>query len=212
VPSVRSAKRNDADRNEAVMQQRGVDDMIDGIDHSGVLMTATDLLTLRLAHKSTELVRGKLIVREPPSTYHGRVQSTLNFLVVSYVRANALGVVFGQDTGFKIASDPDTVRAPDLAFVDRARTAQIPPRGYAAMAPDLVAEILSPDDRPGQVLAKVGEWLDAGVRLVWVIDPERRVATAYHASGDVATVASDSSVSGEPVLPGFSFRLAELFD
>jgi len=186
--------------------------MIDGVDQSRELMTATDLLTLRLDHKSTELVRGRLIVREPPSTYHGRVQSTLNFVVVSYVRAHALGVVFGQDTGFQIASDPDTVRAPDLAFVDRARTAQIPPRGYAAMAPDLVAEILSPDDRPGEVLAKVGEWLDAGVRLAWVIDPERRVATAYHANGDVASVASDSSVSGEPVLPGFSFRLAELFD
>ena len=186
--------------------------MIDGVDESRELMTATDLLTLRLDHKSTELVRGRLIVREPPSTYHGRVQSTLNLLVASYVRTNALGVVFGQDTGFKIASDPDTVRAPDLAFVDRARAGQIPPRGYAAMAPDLVAEILSPDDRPGEVLAKVGEWLDAGVRLVWVIDPERRVATAYHASGDVATVASDASVSGEPVLPGFSFRLAELFD
>jgi Uma2 family endonuclease len=186
--------------------------MIDGIDHSGGLMTATDLLTLRLDHKSTELVRGKLVVREPPSTYHGRVQSTLNFLVVSHVRAAALGMVFGQDTGFKIASEPDTVRASDLAFVDRARVAQIPPRGYAAMAPDLVAEILAPDDTPGEVLAKVGEWLDAGVRLVWVIDPERRVATAYHADGAVATVASDSNVSGEPVLPGFSFRLAELFD
>ena len=186
--------------------------MIDGVDESRGLMTATDLLTLRLDHKSTELVRGRLIVREPPSTYHGRVQSTLNLLVASYVRAHALGVVFGQDTGFKIASDPDTVRAPDLAFVDRARAGQIPPRGYAAMAPDLVAEILSPDDRPGEVLAKVGAWLDAGVRLVWVIDPERHVAMAYHASGDVATVASDSTVSGEPVLPGFSFRLAELFD
>ena len=103
--------------------------MIDGIDHSGAMMTATDLLTLRLPHKSTELVRGKLIVREPSSTYHGRVQATLTLLVGSYVRANALGDVFGQDTGFKIASDPDTVRAPDLAFVDRARVAQIPPRG-----------------------------------------------------------------------------------
>ena len=186
--------------------------MIDGIENSGALMTAADLLSLRLEHKSTELVRGKLIVREPPSTYHGRVQSMLNLLVASYVRANALGAVFGQDTGFQIASDPDTVRAPDLAFVDRARVAQIPPRGYAAMAPDLVAEILSPDDRPGEVLAKVGEWLDAGVRLVWVIDPERRVATVYQADGCVATVASNSNVSGEPVLPGFSFRLAELFD
>lgn len=186
--------------------------MIDGTDHSGALMTATDLLTLRLAHKSAELVRGKLILREPPSTSHGRVQSTLNFLVAAYVRANASGAVFGQDTGFRIATDPDTVRAPDLAFVDRAGIALIPRRGYAEMAPDLVAEIVSPDDRPGEVLAKVGEWLDAGVRLVWVIDPDRRAATVYQADGSVATAASDSSVSGEPVLPGFSFQLAELFE
>jgi Uma2 family endonuclease len=186
--------------------------MIDGIDHSGALMTATDLLTLRLEHKSTELVRGKLVVREPPSTYHGRVQSTLDFIVVGHVRANALGAVFGQDTGFKIASDPDTVRAPDLAFVDRARIAQIPQRGYAAMAPDLVAEILSPDNRPGEVLAKVGEWLDAGVRLVWVIDPDRRVATVYRDNGSVGTVSSDADLHGEAVLPGFSFRLSELFE
>ena len=98
------------------------------------------------------------------------MQSILNVIVGSYVRTHALGAVFGQDTGFQIASDPDTVRAPDLAFVDRARVAQIAWRGYAALAPDLVAEILSPDDRPGEVLSKVGEWLEAGVRLGWVIE------------------------------------------
>ena len=124
--------------------------MIDGIGHSGELMTANDLLMLEESGKSTELVRGKLVVREPPSTHHGRLQSSLNVLVGSYVRAHALGAVFGQDTGFKIASDPDTVRAPDLAFVDRTRVAQIPRRGYAALAPDLAAEILSPDDRPAK--------------------------------------------------------------
>ena len=186
--------------------------MIDGIDHSGGLLTANDLLTLETAGKSTELVRGRLIVREPPSTYHGRLQSALNVLVGSYVRTHAVGAVFGQDTGFKIASDPDTVRAPDLAFVDRARVAQIARRGYAALAPDLVAEILSPDDRPGEVLTKVGEWLEAGVRLVWVIDPDRRVASVFRADGSVMTVASDDDVEGESVLPGFSFRLSELFE
>jgi Uma2 family endonuclease len=186
--------------------------MIDGIGHSGGLVTANDLLALEKSGKSTELVRGRLIVREPPSTYHGRVQATLNVLVGSYVRTHALGAVFGQDTGFKIASDPDTVRAPDLAFVDRARVAQIARRGYAALAPDLVAEILSPDDRPGEVLSKVGEWLEAGVRLVWVIDPDRRVATVYRADGSVETRASDADVDGEAVLPGFSFRLTELFE
>jgi Uma2 family endonuclease len=186
--------------------------MIDGTGHSGELLTASDLLALETAGKSTELVRGRLIVREPPSTYHGIVQSILNVLVGSYVRAHTLGAVFGQDTGFKIASDPDTVRAPDLAFVDRARVAQIGRRGYAALAPDLVAEILSPDDRPGEVLTKVGEWLEAGVRLVWVIDPDRRVAAVYRDDGSVMTVSPDAEVHGEAVLPGFSFRLGELFE
>ena len=175
-------------------------------------MTADELLTLETVGKSTELVCGRLIVREPPSTYHGRVQGILHVLVGSYVRTHALGAVFGQDTGFKIASDPDTVRAPDLAFVDQTRVAQIPRRGYAALAPDLVVEILSPEDRPGEVLTKVGEWLEAGVRLVWVIDPDRRVASVYRDDGSVATVSSDADVDGESVLPGFSFRLSELFD
>lgn len=186
--------------------------MIDGVGQSRGLMTADDLLTLDRPNKSTELVRGKLVVREPPSTYHGRVQSTLNVLVGSFVRAHQLGAVFGQDTGFKIASDPDTVRAPDLAFVSRARVSQIGPRGYAALAPDLVAEILSPDDRPGEVLTKVGEWLEAGVVLVWVIDPDRKTANVYRADGSVTTVSSDSDLDGETVLPGFSCRLSELFD
>ena len=75
--------------------------MIDGIGHSGKLVTANDLLALEKLGKSTELVRGKLVVREPPSTYHGRVQASLNVLVGSYVRAHALGAVFGQDTGLR---------------------------------------------------------------------------------------------------------------
>jgi len=74
------------------------------------------------------------------------------------------------DTGFKIERDPDTVRAPDVAFVVRERLAHIPDEGYAELAPDWVAEILSPSDRPGEVLEKVGQWLGAGVRVVWVLD------------------------------------------
>lgn len=186
--------------------------MIDGVGYPEELMTAEDLLTLHLPHKSTELVRGKLVVREPPGTHHGRVQSTLNILVGSYVRAHQLGAIFGQDTGFKIATNPDTVRAPDLAFVQRERLAQIGRRGYAALAPDLVAEILSPDDRPGEVLKKVSEWLDAGVALAWVIDPERHIAHVYRPDGSITAVAADADLEGEAVLPGFSCRLAELFE
>ena len=186
--------------------------MIDGLGHSEGLLTADDLLALEGVGKSTKLVRGRLIVREPPSTYHGRLQSILNLLVAGYVRTHSLGAVFGQDTGFKLASNPDTVRAPDLAFVGRARVSQIARRGYAALAPDLVAEILSPDDRRGEVLTKVGGWLEAGVRLAWMIDPERQVATVFRDVGSVMTVPSDGHVDGESVLPGFSFRLSELFE
>jgi Uma2 family endonuclease len=89
---------------------------------------------------------------------------------------------------------------------------QIGPRDYAALAPDLVAEILSTDDRPGEVLAKVGEWLDAGVLLVWVIDPDRRAAYAYRPDGSVTTVAPGGDLDGENVLPGFSCPLKELFE
>jgi Uma2 family endonuclease len=186
--------------------------MIAGFAGAEGLMTAEELLRLDVRDKSTELVRGRLVVREPPSTYHGRVQSNLNFRVAGFVHAHRLGAVFGQDTGFKIASDPDTVRAPDLAFVIRERAMLISPRGYAALAPELVAEILSPDDRPGEMLAKVGEWLEAGVQIVWVIDPELKVARVYRSDGSVTTVASDAGLDGERLLPGFSCALGELFE
>jgi Uma2 family endonuclease len=127
------------------------------------------------------------------------------------VHAHALGAVFGQGTGFEIASDPDTVRAPDLAFVRRERVALISPRGYAALAPDLVAEILSPDDRPGEVLATIGEWLDAGVEIVWVIDPDRKVARVYRSDGSVTAIAPDGALDGERLIPGFSCALGDLF-
>lgn len=174
-------------------------------------MTAEELLTLNLPGKSTELVRGALVVREPPGTYHGRVAARLAYLIGHHVYQHDLGVVLGQDTGFHIFSDPDSVRAPDVAFVRKERVEEIGSRGYARMAPDLLAEIVSPGDRPGEVLTKVGDWLDAGVALVWVIDPERREGRVHRADGSVAIIPSDGTLDGEDVLPGFRCPLAEVF-
>ena len=176
------------------------------------LMTAEELERYDLPRKSTELVRGRLIVREPPGTYHGVVAGKLFLFLGQHVYGNTLGVVCSQDTGFKIRSDPDTVLAPDVAFVAKARQHLIPARGYAELAPDLVAEILSPDDRPGEVLTKVGDWLDAGVRLVWVVDPLRREARVYRADGSLRTVEGTALLSGDDVLPGFACRLADFLD
>ncbi len=101
-------------------------------------------------------------------------------------------------------------RNPDVAFVARERLAQIPEAGYAELAPDWVAEILSPSDRPGEVLEKVGQWLGAGVRLVWVLDQVRRDARVYRADGTISTVGPDDELDGEDVLPGFRCPLRDI--
>lgn len=174
------------------------------------LLTADELLHVDIPGKSTELVRGRLVVREPPGTRHGVIAANLAWLVTDHVRQHTLGLVFAQDTGFRLESNPDTVRGPDLAFLAADRAAEIPPRGYAALAPDLVAEIVSPDDRPGELLAKVGQFLDAGTRLIWVIDPQRTEARIYSASGDVSIVGEDGALDGGEVLPGFSCLLSDV--
>ena len=173
-------------------------------------MTAEDLARLSIPGKSFELVRGQLVVREPPGSWHGMVQATLTRIVADFVHRHALGLMFGQDTGFRIRSDPDTVRGADLAFVASDRVALIPRRGYATLSPDLVAEILSPDDRPGEVLAKVADWLDTGTRLVWVIDPERGEARVHRGDGTIAIVGGDGALDGEDVLPGLTCSLREV--
>jgi Uma2 family endonuclease len=174
------------------------------------LMTAEDLVLVDIPGKTTELVRGQLVVREPPSAYHGRIAANLTLLVGTHVRAHALGAVFVQDSGFRIASDPDTVRAADLAFVTGDRLHLVGRRGYPSLAPDLVAEILSPGDRPAEVLAKVAEWLASGVRLVWVIDPDAEEARVFAADGGVAIVGRDGVLEGVDVIPGLQCSLAEI--
>lgn len=173
--------------------------------------TAEELLRLDLPGKSTELVRGTLIVREHPGYVHGRVTMQLARAIANFVHDRDLGLVLAAETGFKLASNPDTVRAPDVAFISRERLPDPPPTGYAALAPDLVVEVLSPDDRPGYVLAKVADWLSAGSRLVWVVDPTRRRARVYRVDGSESLIAEDDALDGEDVLPGFACPLAAIF-
>ncbi len=158
-----------------------------------------------------ELIRGRLVVREPPSTHHGAVAGSLYFELSAFVRKGKLGQVFPQDTGFKIASDPDSVRGPDVAFVSKENRVQIPEVGFAELAPDLVVEVVSPGDCPGEVLAKIGEWLAAGTRCAWLIDPRRREARVFRADGSVSVVGEAGALEGEDVLPGFSCPLRAIF-
>jgi len=171
-------------------------------------MTADELLQAHMPNKRTELVRGALRVREPPGAMHGRVAMNLALELGAHVRHTGAGALFAAETGFKLETDPDTVRAPDVAFVRRERVPPADTTGYAELAPDLVVEVLSPGDRPGEVLAKVADWLSAGTRLVWVVDPLRRLARVYRHDGTETIVTSEESLDGEDVLPGFSCPLA----
>ena len=178
---------------------------------AATLHTADELLRLDIPGKCTELIRGRLLVREPPGFLHGRVAMKLATSIATFVDRSKLGLVLAAETGFKLASNPDTVRAPDVAFISRERLPNPSPQGYAALAPDLVVEVLSPSDRPGYVLGKVADWLTAGSRLVWVVDPARRSAAVYRADGTETFVAEEGSLDGEDVLPSFTCRLDAIF-
>lgn len=182
---------------------------VDGMT-PGALMTAEELRQLRLPNTRTELVKGVLVVREPAGYEHGAVAMKLALAVGRFLEGHPLGHLVAAETGFRLASDPDTVRAPDVGFVSRARHPTPAPRGFAPFAPDLAIEVLSPDDRPGEVLAKAGDWLDAGTRLVWVVDPVRRLARVYRADGTESLVVESDALDGEDVLTGFRHPLADV--
>jgi Uma2 family endonuclease len=174
------------------------------------LLTAADVERISLPGKQVELVRGRLIVREPPGTRHGVIAARLGYYLSDFVHRHGLGIVAAQDTGFKITRDPDTVRAPDVAFIGRDRADRIPPRGYAEVAPDLLAEILSPDDAPAEVLAKVADWLAAGTKLVWLVDPQRSEVRVYREDGSLSVLRESDSLDGESVLPGLTCPLKQV--
>ncbi len=171
------------------------------------LLSAEELLHLSIPDKRVELVRGVLVVREPAGGRHGRIAVNATLQLGNYVATHQLGAVYAAETGFTLARHPDTVRAPDVAFIRRERLPTPEPIGFPDLAPDLVIEVLSPGERPGELLAKIADWLSAGTRLVWVIDPERRLARVYRHDGTERIVAAAETLDGEDIVPGFACRL-----
>jgi hypothetical protein len=153
---------------------------------SPALLTADDLMRLQPPDKRTGLVRGRRFGREPAGFRHGDIAAH-HLRHRRFVRAHRPGPLSPRKR-FVLFTNPDTVRAPDVAFVLHDRIPDPMPRGYAPFAPDLTVEVLSPDDRPGEVLAKVADWLKAGTRLVWGVNPDRRLARAYRADGTMAEI------------------------
>jgi Uma2 family endonuclease len=175
-------------------------------------MTADELLKLPRGKFRYELVKGELVTMSPAGSEHGAVIMNLAVPLGQYIKANKLGIAFGAETGFKLATDPDTVRAPDISFV---RSERIPDTGipisYWPGAPDLAVEVLSPGDTIAEVEEKIAEWLDAGASAVWVVSPKLRTITLYRSATDVVTLTEKDELSGQDVVPGFRCQVAEIF-
>ena len=161
-----------------------------------------------------ERVDGALRV-SPAGFRHGAVIVRLTIRLGAFVAERRLGHMADSSTGFRWpgrkADRPDNVRCPDLSFVAAGRYPdEREPVGFSTIPPDLAVEVLSPGDRPGDVLEKVGEYLDVGTRLVWVIDPDKRTAVVYRSLTDVRVIAEADVLDGEDVVPGFACPLKDL--
>jgi Uma2 family endonuclease len=177
------------------------------------LVTADDLLAMPTGMgKRYELVAGELRVMSPSGWRHGNVISNIHTRLASFVEKHDLGMMFGAETGFRLARDPDTVRAPDVAFIAKQNLpSEMPAEAFWPGAPDLAVEVLSPGDRTGEVDEKIAAWLAAGCAAVWVIDPEIETVTVYHSRTNVQVKAIGEVLKGDPVVPGFSCAVDELF-
>jgi Uma2 family endonuclease len=156
-----------------------------------------------------ELVCGELRMMVPPGYEHGRLQNRIGIRLGNFVESRKLGVVLGE-IGFVLARAPDTVRAPDIAFIRAGRVAGRVP-GYFEGAPDLAIEILSPDDRPGYVRDKVAEWLEAGAGAVWVIDPRGATVTVHLPRRKSSVLGDADTLHGNGALKGFEVAVREIF-
>jgi Uma2 family endonuclease len=179
---------------------------------AAAVVDARALLDMRDDGQRYELVEGVLRMMSPAGGRHGRVAHALALILGTHVRNRQLGVVYAAETGFLLARDPDTVRAPDVAFVGRERAVGIDDdHGFVAVIPDLVGEVVSPRDSFSDVEEKVLAWLAAGTRLVIVIDPRTRTLHAYRRPDRVVVLREGESLDAGDVVPGLLIGVADLF-
>lgn len=175
------------------------------------LMTAEEFLMMPDDGRRYELVRGELVELPQPGMVHGFVSMRIGRILDIFVEEHGLGIVV-TPAGFVIEIGPDTVRAPDVAFIsfDRLPEGDLP-TGFLDTTPNIVVEVLSPTDRQGAVNAKIRLWLDKGAELVWVLHPPTKTVRVCRPNAEDATLTAGDVLDAEPVLPGFSAPVADLF-
>ena len=172
-------------------------------------MTAEELAQLPDDSMCHELIKGELLTMPPPGDEHGAVTMNLTGPLFNHVKANKLGVLRAAETGFKLESNPDTVLAPDIAFIAPERVGDRV-LGYRNGAPDLAVEVMSQWDSSPKVARKAALWLELGARSVWVVNPRQRTVEVSRADG-VKKLFNETDELVDDTVPGFRVKVSEIF-
>lgn len=176
------------------------------------LMTAGELAELPDDNFRYELVKGELRRMAPAGSEHGASTMNLGAPLKVHVDEHDLGIVFAAETGFQLTESPDSVRAPDVAFVSRERIpADGIPKGYWKGAPDLAIEVVSPNDRLYEIDEKVDEYLAAGTRIVCIVYPKRRTVTVHRPDREPQVLTADDTLDLGEVVSGFRLPVKKIF-
>lgn len=173
-------------------------------------MTADEVFARSSELGRCELVKGELKMMSPAGGDHGQVAATLAFVLMDWAKKNG-GVVFGAETGFVLERNPDTVRAPDAAWISAERASEAKTIKFIPIPPDMLAEVLSPNDKAEEVAEKTQWWLDHGVRLIWIADPANRCVTVCLPGGDAHVYREGDTITGGDVLHGLKVAVKALF-
>ncbi len=176
------------------------------------LLTGEAFARLDLAERC-ELVAGRIVVVERPDFEHGEIVFNIGALLYGFIKANKLGRVALGQVGLYTEFDPDTVRGADVMFTSMERIAQRDPeKTYLDVAPNLIVEVLSPSNRPADMVAKLREYFAIGVELVWLVDPESRQVQAHRSATNAQVFQENDTLAADDVLPGFAARVAQFFE
>lgn len=175
------------------------------------LLTAEEFAALPAGPLRRELVQGKVVETMPPGGLHGIIAARIAAALVQWSAHGDYGLV-GVESGFVLARDPDTVRAPDVYYVRRERlpTGEAE-EGFWTITPDLAVEIVSPSDTAEELHACVRDYLTAGSAAVWVVYPRSRTLVAHTPDGLARTFGPDSALESPDLLPGLRLEVSELF-